>query len=86
MGHESSPNSMHMTKMLHPLEHAETAQEISEFPIPVYSEENNRWVAKRVQALKEQGLASVGNMQCTVWGDGMVFKRHGKPDDGHVKR
>ena len=67
VGHESSPNSMHMTKMLHPLEQAESVEEIAAYPIPVYSEKNNKWVEVKVRALREQGLASVGNMQCTIW-------------------
>ena len=67
VGHESSPTSMHMTKMLHPLEDAEDVEEIESYPIPVYTEEKNAWVKDRVKGLHERGLASVGNMQCTIW-------------------
>ena len=67
VGHESSPTSMHMTKMLHPLEDAEEVEKIESYPIPVYTEEKNAWVKDRVKELHEKGLASVGNMQCTIW-------------------
>lgn len=67
VGHESSPTSMHMTKMLHPLEEVETVEEVEAYPIPTYSEEKNAWVKEKVKELHERGLASVGNMQCTIW-------------------
>lgn len=67
VGHESTPTSMHMTRMIHPLEHAETVEEIQRYPIPVYKEGKNSWVKERVRELHEKGLASVGNMQCTIW-------------------
>ena len=34
VGHETSPHSMHMTYMRHPLEDAETLEEIMEYPYP----------------------------------------------------
>lgn len=67
VGHESTPTSMHMTKMLHPLEDAETVEEIQAYPIPVYSREKNEWLKDKVKELHSRGLASVGNMQCTIW-------------------
>jgi len=67
VGHESSPNSMHMTRMLHPLENVETVEEIEAYPLPVYTEKKNGWLKQRVQELHDRGLASVGNMQCTIW-------------------
>lgn len=67
VGHGSSPNSMHMTKMLYPLEHAETVEDIKTYPIPVYTQKNNGWVKDKVIELQKHGLAAIGNMQCTVW-------------------
>lgn len=67
VGHEATPTSMHMTRMLHPLENAEEAEEIREYPIPSYSEKRNAWVPQRVLELHDKGLAAVGNMQCTIW-------------------
>ena len=67
VGHESTPTSMHMTKMLFPLGEAEDVQDILDYPLPTYSLKNNADLAGRVQALHDRGLASVGNMQCTIW-------------------
>lgn len=67
VGHESTPTSMHMTKMLFPLEDAEDVQEILDYPLPGYSLKNNADLADRVKALHDRGIASVGNMQCTIW-------------------
>ena len=67
IGHESTPTSMHMTKMLHPLENAESVEEILSYPMPAYSREKNGWLKEKVEELHCRGLASVGNMQCTIW-------------------
>lgn len=67
VGHESTPTSMHMTKMICPLRNAETVEEILAYPMPSFSAENNTGLAAEVQALHDRGVASAGNMQCTVW-------------------
>lgn len=67
IGHESTPTSMHMTKMLHPLENAGSTEEIKAYPIPVYSDKNNGWLRDKVIELQNRGLAVVGDMPCTIW-------------------
>lgn len=67
VGHQSTPTSMHMTKMLFPLENAAGAADIERYPLPVYSNKNNAWLREAVEQLHQKGLASVGNMQCTIW-------------------
>lgn len=67
VGHESTPTSMHMAKMLFPLGDAEDVQDILDYPLPTYSLKNNADLKERVQALHKRGIASVGNMQCTIW-------------------
>lgn len=67
VGHEAFKNAMHMTKMLYPLEEAEEAEEILDYPMPEYSWKNNGDLKEKVQALHDRGIASVGNMQCTIW-------------------
>lgn len=67
VGHRSSPNSMHMTEMLHPLEAAETVEELMAYPLASYSEENNRDLPGIVEKIHEQGLAAVAQQQCTIW-------------------
>ena len=56
-----------MTKMLFPLGDAEDVQDILDYPLPTYSLKNNADLKERVQALHKRGIASVGNMQCTIW-------------------
>ena len=67
VGHYATPTSMHMTHMLNPLENADSEEQLLAYPMPVYSEKNNEHLAEQAQALKDRGIAVVGNMQCTVW-------------------
>lgn len=67
VGFETTPTSMHLAKMHHPLKDAEDVQDIVEYPMPTFSAENNPDVAAHVKAIKDQGLAAVGNMQMTIW-------------------
>lgn len=67
VGYESTPTSMHMTKMLFPLEDAQEVEEIEQYPLPTYSTTSNPQLAQKVEELHKRGLASVGNMQCTIW-------------------
>ena len=45
----------------------EIVQDILDYPLPTYSLKNNADLADRVKALHDRGIASVGNMQCTIW-------------------
>ena len=68
VGHRSSPTSMHMTQMLHPLENADSAEQIDEYPLPVFTEEANAGRLKaEAEAIQAKGYAAVGYMACTVW-------------------
>lgn len=67
VGHRATASSMHMTKMYHPLENAETEEEIREYPLPTYSAAGNPGLRESAEELHRKGLASVGNMQCTIW-------------------
>lgn len=67
MGYEPTPSSMHMTKMLCPLDEAETVEEIERYPLPAYSPAGNPDLAEKVRAVQARGLAAVGNMQMTIW-------------------
>lgn len=67
VGHRATPSSMHMTQMFCPLRNAEDVEVIRNYPLPVFSEENNADLTQKAEAIHAQGLASVGSMQCTVW-------------------
>lgn len=67
VGHRATPTSMHMTQMFCPLKDADSEEEILAYPLPTYSAGGNPLLAQEIAALKERGIAAVGNMQCTVW-------------------
>lgn len=67
IGHRATPTSMHMTQMFCPLREADDTQAVEEYPLPTYSDASNPNLREQVEALHARGLASVGNMQCTVW-------------------
>ncbi|WP_373218282.1 uroporphyrinogen decarboxylase family protein [Ruminococcus sp. 5_1_39BFAA] len=67
VGHEKSPNSMHMTYMRHPLEDMETLEEVQNYPYPDYAHADGAHQAEQVKRIKEQDLIAVGNMQMTIW-------------------
>lgn len=67
VGHEKSPNSMHMTYMRHPLEGAETLEELQNYPYPDYANADGSHQAEQVRKIKEKDLIAVGNMQTTIW-------------------
>lgn len=67
VGHRATKTSMHMTKMFFPLDDAQTVEDIQQYPLPTYSQENNPNLKQQVNEIHKKGLASVGNMQCTVW-------------------
>jgi len=75
VGHRSTPTSMHMTEMLCPLKDAETVEELLAYPMPSFSEENNRNLWEQVQKIHDQGLAAVGQMQCTIWESTWYLRR-----------
>lgn len=67
VGHEPSPNSMHMSYMHHPLKDIHSKEEILSYPFPDYSNAHNPGQAEEIQKIHDRGLAAVGGMQCTIW-------------------
>ena len=67
VGHEKSPNSMHMTYMRHPLEDMETLEEIQNYPYPDYASADGSYQVEQVKKIKEQDLIALGDMQMTIW-------------------
>lgn len=58
VGHEPSPNSMHMTYMRHPLENAETLEELEAYPYPDFAGGSRDHQKEQVRRVKEQDLFS----------------------------
>lgn len=67
VGHEISPNSMHMTYMRHPLEHAETVEELEAYPFPDFANGSKDHQAEQVKDIKSRDLIALGDMQITIW-------------------
>jgi uroporphyrinogen decarboxylase len=53
--------------MRHPLLNARDVEEISNYPFPDFDETCMANQRNEVEQIHAQGLAAVGNMQCTVW-------------------
>ena len=67
IGHRATPTSMHMTQMFCPLRDEDDEDVFAEYPLPTYSEAGNPGLKAQADALHARGLASIGNMQCTIW-------------------
>ena len=67
VGHEKSPNSMHMTYMRHPMELFNSVEEIESYPFPDHASADGSHQAEQVRRIKEQDLIALGNMQTTIW-------------------
>lgn len=67
VGHEKSPNSMHMTYMRNPLEDMETLEEIMAYPYPDFAGADGSHQAEQVRKIKERDLIALGDMQMTIW-------------------
>ena len=68
VAHEpGSAAAMHMTYMRHPLEDADSVEEIQSYPYPDYARADFSHMRGLADDLHTRGLAATGNMQCTVW-------------------
>ncbi len=67
IGHsKGSPAAFHMTRMHHPLKGAD-AVELMNYPYPTIDEKKLVEFEKNVASIRNEGLASFGFMQMTVW-------------------
>lgn len=67
VGHEKSPNSMHMTYMRHPMEDMETLEEMQEYPFPDFEGGDKSHQKPQVDEIKSRDLIALGDMQMTLW-------------------
>ncbi len=68
VAHEpGSAAAVHMTYMRNPLRDIEEMDQLLAYPFPSYDGANNAAQRLEAEELKAQGLASVGNMQVTIW-------------------
>lgn len=67
VGHEKSPNSMHMTYMRHPMEDMETLEEMMAYPFPDFAGGETAHQKEQADVIKAGDLIAIGDMQMTIW-------------------
>jgi uroporphyrinogen decarboxylase len=68
IGHsKGSEAAYHMTRMHHPLQGCDDIGEIARYPLPVFGREENRPLFDEVERLHRLGLATMCQMQMTIW-------------------
>ncbi|MGV8093985.1 MAG: uroporphyrinogen decarboxylase family protein [Mangrovibacterium sp.] len=67
IAHESSPNSMHMTKMHHPLKNFTTLEEFETYPWPDFTKVDFSPIGQKIKEIHEKGLAVFIWQECTIW-------------------
>ncbi|MEI7503655.1 MAG: uroporphyrinogen decarboxylase family protein [Paludibacter sp.] len=65
--HEKSPNSMHMTRMHHPMKNFETLAEMQAYPLPDYTLVDFSPLQKKMDEIHAKGLAVFVWQECTIW-------------------
>lgn len=67
IAHESSPNSMHMTKMHHPLKDMSSLVEFRAYPWPDYTKVDFTPIEDKIKEVQKRGLAVFIWFECTIW-------------------
>ena len=67
IAHESSPTSMHMTRMHHPMKNLITLDEMKRYPLPDYTNVDFSPLKKQVDDIHDLGLAVFVWQECTIW-------------------
>ena len=62
-----SADAMHMRHMLHPLERAETLEELQAYPFPHFGEEPSPEQIRAVEEAHAEGRFVMGSVPCTLW-------------------
>ncbi|MDB4583329.1 hypothetical protein N9164_09270 [Draconibacterium sp.] len=67
IAHESSPTSMHMTKMHHPMKNFTSLDEMKAYPLPDYTKVDFSPLQKQMDEIHKKGLAVFVWQECTIW-------------------
>jgi len=67
IAHESSPNSMHMTRMHHPMKHLNSLEEMKAYPLPDYTKVDFSPLQSQMEKIHDKGLAVFVWQECTIW-------------------
>ncbi len=72
IGHEPTPESMHMTRMYHPMEKFSRLEEFEQFPFPEVTA--GEALKAEVAAIQRRGLAATAYMAVTIWETGWYLR------------
>lgn len=67
VAHETTPDSMHMTRMHHPLKDAESLEVLEDYPWPDFEAMDWTYLGPKVQGIQDRGLAAFVWAECTLW-------------------
>ena len=67
VGHEYSPNSMHMTYLRSPMRRMTELEELEAYPFPDFEHADASHQRAQADAIKSRGLAAAAGMQMTIW-------------------
>ena len=67
IAHEDNPNSMHMTKMHHPMKNFMSLDEMKAYPLPDYTKVDFSPLKKQMDDIHDKGLAVFVWQECTIW-------------------
>jgi len=67
IAHESSPTSMHMTRMHHPMKNFTFLDEMLSYPLPDYTKVDFSPLKKQMDHIHDQDLAVFVWQECTIW-------------------
>ena len=67
VGHEPTPESMHMTRMYHPMKTFDSMEQFQAYPYPEFDPVQRTAARTEVAAIHAAGLAASVSMACTVW-------------------
>lgn len=65
--HEKTPESMHMSRMYHPMKEFASLKEFETYPYPEFDAGQMDHCRKEVDAIHGRGLAAAVSMECTIW-------------------
>ncbi len=68
VGHEpGGPEAMHMTRMLHPMKHFETLEQVQAYPYPDFAQADYSHIPAQIEALHRRGVAAAFAMSDMTW-------------------
>jgi len=74
VGHEPTPESMHMSRMHHPMEHFTSLEEFKSYPYPEFDPSQMEPAREAVRKLHAEGLAAGGALGSPVWETGWYMR------------